>query len=241
MTLLISKMKSLHWWGQINTSVWDSMDCVCDFIFAAFFLVFPSPVLASILHFETDLVRSFLLRFVLWHELMLPLKWIWLNRVEHEEIERISFLGSFSCSWPWSNFFGVWVEIGRWSLRVCSPTPLWWPVKSLVAIYFDLVQFFADFMAIGFLFPAPEQRSVQVGTCRSAQVQRSAAHLGAMLSDEQLHRSSPSLSPTVSLCARRRAAAPPALLSLLAFPHRFNELRAKWSLKAKILADFFLK
>ena len=30
-----------------------------------FFLVFPSPVLASILHFETDLVRSFLLRFVL--------------------------------------------------------------------------------------------------------------------------------------------------------------------------------
>lgn len=42
-----------------------SRDCVCDFIFAAFFSVFPSPVLASILHFETDLVRSFLLRFVL--------------------------------------------------------------------------------------------------------------------------------------------------------------------------------
>ena len=51
-----------------------SRDCVCDFIFAAFFSVFPSPVLASILHFETDLVRSFLLRFVLSHELMLPLK-----------------------------------------------------------------------------------------------------------------------------------------------------------------------
>ena len=30
-----------------------------------FFSVFPSPILASILHFETDLVRSFLLRFVL--------------------------------------------------------------------------------------------------------------------------------------------------------------------------------
>ena len=30
-----------------------------------FFLSFSSPVLASILHFETDLVRSFLLRFVL--------------------------------------------------------------------------------------------------------------------------------------------------------------------------------
>jgi len=30
-----------------------------------FFSVFPSSVLASILHFETDLVRSFLLRFVL--------------------------------------------------------------------------------------------------------------------------------------------------------------------------------
>jgi len=30
-----------------------------------FFSVFPSPVLASIFHFETDLVCSFLLRFVL--------------------------------------------------------------------------------------------------------------------------------------------------------------------------------
>jgi len=30
-----------------------------------FFSVFPSPFLASILHFETDLVRSFLLKFVL--------------------------------------------------------------------------------------------------------------------------------------------------------------------------------
>ena len=36
-----------------------SRDCVCDFIFAVFFSVFPSPVLALILHFETDLVRSF--------------------------------------------------------------------------------------------------------------------------------------------------------------------------------------
>ena len=91
------------------------------------------------------------------------------------------------------------------------------------------------------MLPAPEQRSGQVGTRPSAQVQRPAARPGALLSGEQLHRSSPSRSPTVSLCARRRAAAPPALLSLLAFPHRFNELRAKWSLKAKILAEFFLK
>ena len=36
-----------------------SRDCVCDFIFAVFFLVFSSPVLASILYFETDLVCSF--------------------------------------------------------------------------------------------------------------------------------------------------------------------------------------
>ena len=42
-----------------------SRDCVCDFIFSVFFLSFSSPVLASILHFEIDLVRSFLFRFVL--------------------------------------------------------------------------------------------------------------------------------------------------------------------------------
>ena len=34
-------------------------------LFLQFFLSFPTPVLALILHFETDLVRSFLLRFVL--------------------------------------------------------------------------------------------------------------------------------------------------------------------------------
>jgi len=49
------------------------------------------------------------------------------------------------------------------------------------------------------VLPAPEQRSVQVGTRPSAQVQRPAARPGALLSGEQLHRSSPSLSPTVSL------------------------------------------
>ena len=160
-----------------------------------------------------------------------------LNRVEHEEIERISFLESFFCVLGRDLIFSEFaLKLGDDLLEYAHQLPcdgLWkvWSRFVLIWSSFSSILWLSiscsRFLVLRFFLLVRRGRPSNRSRVLPAPVQRPAARPGALLSGEQLHRSSPSLSPPVSLCARRRAAPPPALLSLLAFPHRFNKLRGK--------------